>query len=209
MMTALNDTPAAQAYGGLIESLLGISAPVNVTVHNDTTGNPSNDPYEPNNSSLTATPIAPGQSRTAYVDSPADVDWFSVQVTTPGVLTFDLSVPAANDFDMELFGPDAAYIKGSYHDTGVAENITHNATVTGAYYVRVYGYPVGNGSYNPTTPYMLTAGLGSGPITILTPPGRAPASASRPAARPCWPTNGSATAWTFPVRPLPPTPRPS
>jgi len=80
----------AKAYNGA--TLLGTTPTRTVTVNN--TAAPSNDPYEPNNSSGTATPIAPGQIRTAYVDSPADADWFGVQVTTPGVLTFDLSVPA-------------------------------------------------------------------------------------------------------------------
>ncbi len=79
-------------------------------------------------------------------------------------------MPSANDYDLEMFGPTAAYIKGSYNDTGLVENIIHNAIVTGTYYVRVYGYPVGNGSYNDKVPYSLTAGFSSGPVSILTQP---------------------------------------
>lgn len=131
---------------------------------------PCPDPNEPNDSSLTATPLAFGVAANGYVCTATDVDWFRVDVATPGVLTFDLTVPAANDYDLELYGPDAAYITGSYNDTGLAEHITWNATVTGTYYVRVYGYPAGNGSHNATVPYTLTAGFSSGPVTILTPP---------------------------------------
>ena len=157
----------AKAYNGA--TLLGTSAVVNVTVNNAAPPTCS-DPNEPNDSSLTATPISFGVAANGYVCTASDVDWFKVEVAAPGVLTFDLTVPAANDYDIELFGPDYAYIKGSYRDTGLAENITHNAISTGTYYVRVYGYPVGSGSHNTTTPYTLMAGISSGPVTIVTPP---------------------------------------
>jgi hypothetical protein len=157
----------AKAYNGA--TLLGTSAAVNVTVNNAAPPACS-DPNEPNDSSPTATPLSFGIAASGYVCTATDVDWFKVEVATPGVLTFDLTVPAANDYDIELFGPDYAYIKGSYRDTGVAENITHNAISTGTYYVRVYGYPVGNGSHNTTTPYALTVGTASGPVIIVTPP---------------------------------------
>jgi hypothetical protein len=156
----------AKAYNGA--TLLGTSAAVNVTVNNAAPP-PCSDPNEPNNSSPTATPLSVGVAANGYVCTATDVDWFKMEVTMPGVLTFDLTVPVANDYDIELFGPDYLYIKGSYRDTGLAENITHNAISTGTYYVRVYGYPVGNGSHNTTTPYALTASTASGPVTIVTP----------------------------------------
>ena len=157
----------AKAYNGA--ALLGTSAAVNVTVNNAAPP-PCSDPNEPNDSSLTATPLSFGNAANGYVCTATDVDWFKVEVATPGVLTFNLTVPAANDYDIELFGPDYAYIKGSYRDTGLAESFTHNAISTGTYYVRVYGYPVGNGSHNTTEPYTLTVGIASGPVTIVTPP---------------------------------------
>ena len=157
----------AKAYNGV--TLLGTSATLNVTVNNAAPPACS-DPNEPNDSSPTATPLAFGVAANGYVCTATDVDWFKVVVAAPGVLTFDLTVPAANDYDIELYGPDYAYIRGSYRDTGLEENITHNATSIGTYYVRVYGYPVGNGSHNAAVSYTLTAGLVSGPVTILTPP---------------------------------------
>src|SRR5262249_22690518 len=126
------------------------------------------DPNEPNDSSPTATSLPFGVTTNGYVCTATDVDWFKVVVAAPGVLTFNLTVPVANDYDIELFGPDYAYIKGSYRDGDLAENITHNATVTGTYWVRIYGYPVGNGSHNAAVPYTLTAGIISGPVTIVT-----------------------------------------
>jgi len=157
----------AKAYNGV--ALLGTSAAVNVTVNNAAPPT-CTDSNEPNDSSPTATPLSFGVTANGYVCTATDVDWFKVEVATPGVLTFDLTVPAANDYDIELFGPDYAYIKGSYRDTGLAENITHDATSTGTYFVRVYGYPIGNGSHNAAVPYALTAGVVSGPVAILTPP---------------------------------------
>ena len=128
-----------------------------------------NDTNEPNNSSLTATPLAMSVAANGYVCTATDVDWFKVVISSPGLLRLDLAVPAANDYDLELFGPDTGYIAGSYNNAGLPENITHNAVVTGTYYVRVYGYPVGNGSFNPGTPFMLTANSNSGAIAITSP----------------------------------------
>lgn len=128
----------------------------------------SNDPYEPNNSSATATPLASGVSRTAYVDSPADVDWFKVDVSTGGSLTFSLTVPSNSDYDLELYGPDNAFLLGSYQGTGQAENIAYATSVTGTYYGRVYGYPAGNGSFNTATPYSLAYTFNTTPVTLPT-----------------------------------------
>ncbi|MFA5263840.1 MAG: Ig-like domain-containing protein [Opitutaceae bacterium] len=148
-------TLLTKAYAGLLGNLLGISAPVSVTVNN-VSPPPSSDG---NDSSLTATLLTTGQTATGYLSTSTDVDWFKVEVTTPGTLTFNLTVPADKDYDLELFGPDATYIKGSYSDTGVAESINYNAPTAGTYYVQVYGYPVGNGSFSETAPYSLTVNV--------------------------------------------------
>ncbi len=154
-------TLTAKAFNGT--TLLGTGAAVNVTVNNAATP-PCSDLNEPNNSSLTATPLVFGVAANGYVWTATDADWFRVDVTTPGVLTFNLTVPATNDYDLELFGPNAAYIKGSYRDTGLSEIITHNAAISGTYWVRVYGYPLGNGSHNTTVPFALCGNLQQQPI---------------------------------------------
>ncbi len=107
-------------------------------------------------SSAQAYELTLGTPVTGLISSPTDVDWFKVEVTTPGTINFALTVPADKDYDLELFGPDGAYIKGSYNGTGAAESITYTATTIGTYYVRVYGYPVGNGSFSTTESYNLS-----------------------------------------------------
>ena len=115
------------------------------------------DGFEPNNSSSQATLLNLGASVQARIHSAFDVDWFKVRVPTGGTLSFNLSVPAANDYDLELYGPDATLVKGSYQSTSLNESIAYNATDIGTYSVRVYGYPIGNGSFNISTPYSLSA----------------------------------------------------
>lgn len=72
----------------------------------------------------------------------------NLQITT--------SVPSTNDYDIELYGPSGAFVKGSYKGIGQRESITYTATTTGTYYVKIYGYPIGSESYNTTSSYTLT-----------------------------------------------------
>jgi len=137
-----------------------ISNPATLTVL-ATAPTEGSDPYEPNDTSTQATPLTPGTPLTAYISSPTDVDWYKVNVTTPGTLTFNLTVPPDKDYDLEFYGPDGTFIAGSYNPTGVAEGISYNAMTTGTYYVRVYGYPIGNGAFSTTEGYMLGAGFNS------------------------------------------------
>jgi hypothetical protein len=153
----------AKAYNGA--TLIGTTSAVTVTVNNSTpaAGDDSN------NTSTTATLLTFGQAMTGYISTPTDVDWFKVSITTPGTLTYNLTVPADKDFDLELYGPDGSYITGSYNDTGIAESIIYNVVTTGTYYVRVYGYPIGNGAYSMTESYTLNASFASGTSSITTP----------------------------------------
>src|ERR1043166_8544358 len=66
---------------------------------------PCLDITEPNDSSTNATPLTLDQSTNAFICSSTDVDWFKLSVAEPGTLTFNLSVPAENDYDLELFEP--------------------------------------------------------------------------------------------------------
>ncbi len=129
-----------------------------------------------NNTSANATPINLGDSVQAYIATPSDVDWFKVTVTTSGQLNVNLTVPAGLDYDLELYGPDGLWKGGSYNAAGVAESISCPATVAGTYYFRVYGYPIGNGSFSTTEAYTLQTGFTSGDITI----GSQPQAASVP-----------------------------
>lgn len=166
-------TLSAKAYNGA--AILGTSSTVTVTVNNAATFSDF-DEHEPNDSSLKSTTLVSGNAASGRVSSPTDVDWFKIEVTTPGVLAFNLTVPVGKDYDLELFGPDAAYIKGSYGDTGVAESISYNAATTGTYYVRVYGYPVGNGSFSASQGYSLLPAISVGAQLTFTPLGVVPGS---------------------------------
>ena len=116
-----------------------------------------NDSNEPNNNSLTGTWLPLGTNINGYICTPTDVDWFRIPVTSAGVITVSLAVPAGLDFDLELYGPDSAWKAGSYHGPGISENITLTNSTTGIYYARVYGYPIGNGSHSTTNAYTIAA----------------------------------------------------
>jgi hypothetical protein len=117
------------------------------------------DTGEPNDSSLTGTPLPMGSSRNGYISSPTDVDWFKVVVDKTGLLTVALTVPSGMDYDLEIYGPDYLWESGSYGLAGQNERIDISLLQTGTYYVRVYGYPVGAGAYDENRPYQISAGL--------------------------------------------------
>jgi hypothetical protein len=148
----------AKAYNG--SGLLGTSVQVQVTVNNAQSGS-CLDTNEPNNSSLSATLLPLGTTNWGYVCTPSDVDWFKILVSQSGMLTVTLSVPAGNDFDLEMYGPDATWVAGSYNPAGQNERIDYPASQAGTYYVRTYGYPIGHGSYSTNQPYQIAASLGA------------------------------------------------
>jgi hypothetical protein len=151
-------TLTANAYD-VLGTLLGVSAPVTVTVNNGS-GSPGGlDPFEPNDSSTQAALLGLPTNVQAYISSPTDVDWFKVNVTNFGVLQLNLSVPAGEDFDLELYGPNGLWLIGSYNPAGFAESIQQTVTTLGTYYFRVYGYPLGAGAYSPSSAYTLSTGF--------------------------------------------------
>ncbi len=94
---------SAKSYSGT--TLLATSAKVTVTVNNSSTP-PIGclDTNEPNDSSLAATPLVPGANVNGYICSAKDVDWFKVTAANAGTLTLNLTVPAQNDYDLEIWG---------------------------------------------------------------------------------------------------------
>lgn len=113
--------------------------------------------------SFAATPLVMGDPTQGRIDSPTDLDWFSVEMPNPGTLSATLAVPAGKDYDLELFGPSGAYIKGSYAAAGVMENLSHAVTTAGRYYFRILGYPFGHGAFDTVEPYTLTCTMRPGP----------------------------------------------
>lgn len=159
--TAVDDDGAhtiiANVYIG--NTLTGTSPGQSVTVNNGG-ANICGDPNEPNNSSLTATPMALNSNNTnGIICTPTDVDWFKVNVTNAGLLQITLQVPAGEDYDLELYGPDNTWLAGSYNGAGIPESIQYDAAELGTYYFRVYGYPLGAGDFNPTAQYIVSNSL--------------------------------------------------
>ncbi|MBI4327336.1 MAG: hypothetical protein HY674_19045 [Chloroflexi bacterium] len=156
--TTLDDngshTLTAKAFNS--STLLGTSAARTVTINNATVPT-CNDAGEPNNSSLSATPLAFGTQTSGFICTSSDVDWFKISISTPSILQISLTVPAGLDYDLELYGPDARWIAGSYQEAGTNEVIEQLAVTPGSYYFRVYGHPVGRGSSSGTAPYQIVA----------------------------------------------------
>jgi len=149
------------------------------------------DPYEPNDSSSTASPLVSGSSYAGKICTGADVDWFRATITSPGTLSFSLTVPAGKDYDLEFYGPSGSYIKGSYNSAGVSESLTYQASVTGTYYVRVYAYQ--GLAFDTANPYTLTYGFSSGE-TVFTPTAPSGSSSGYTGSSYTYSTGGSASS---------------
>jgi hypothetical protein len=159
----------AKAYNG--STLVGTSGATVVTVNNASLPSADIDSFEPNDSSTTATVLNFGQTAEGRISSSTDVDWFKIQVSAPGILNFNLGIPPGVDYDIELYGgANPVFLAGSYNGLGLGESLTYHAATAGSYYVRIYGYPFGSGSFSATFAYALTATTTSGAITLTTPP---------------------------------------
>jgi|GEM_PF-5923338 len=136
------------------------------------------DSFEPNDSSPQAAgPLVAGDTIEARISDPADVDWFQVVLAHPEQIVFDLEVPPGADFDLEVYGPDGLYIAGSYQGRSAHESLLINAVSPGVYLVRIYGYPIGRGSFDPMNSYQLSYSPPASSLEFVS----APANASVPA----------------------------
>jgi hypothetical protein len=126
---------------------------------------PPTDANEPNDSSLTATPVTPGTLSEGLISHPGDVDWFTVPVTAGENLVITLQVPSGVDYDLELYDSSTNWAAGSYLTTGLTEGIAYSAPSAGTVWVRVLGYPTGGSSFDPQRPYVLHLGTLNGEFT--------------------------------------------
>jgi hypothetical protein len=110
------------------------------------------DPFEPDDSSLTATDTG-SSPFTAYgrsLCSDSDVDWYERELSAGDLLIVDTYFEdAAGDIDIELYGPpSAAWIWGAYSETD-DEVLLWSIADTGTHWIRVIFYadvaPTGNG----------------------------------------------------------------
>ncbi len=111
------------------------------------------DSYEPNdNYSDAYGPLSSGSSYSGKICSGNDTDWFKINITDMGNISLSLTVPSSNDYELELYNPSNTKVASSANGTGSSESISYDATTTGNYYIKIYGY---NGSYNTSNSYTL------------------------------------------------------
>lgn len=81
----------------------------------------------------------------------ADEDWFSFDEASGQTIQVRLmNLPA--DYDVELYYQNGARVAQSATDGTAAENISYTTTVSGRWYVRVFGY---QGAASDSAPYRL------------------------------------------------------
>jgi hypothetical protein len=95
------------------------------------------DPYESNNSSTTATTMAPNSTLTAKICGQTDVDWYRVTLSSTTNLRFTLSELPAN-YNLELY-INGTFVTGSYQTGTTNDVIVRNNQAAGTLFYRVYG----------------------------------------------------------------------
>ena len=120
-----------------------------------------NDVYETNNVSSQAKTISIGNTISAGISSPNDVDWF--KVTTPNNSNTNLEVTLSNlsaDYDLYVYNKSLRLV-GSSANTGTANEVVicNSNARKATYYIKVVGK---NGAYNTSQCYNLLAQVSSG-----------------------------------------------
>lgn len=106
---------------------------------------PLDDAHEDNDTRATATPLTAGIALDGVT---CDDDWFSLPVKVGETVTADATFShAGGDVDIALYDPAGTFVASS---TSVTDNesVSHFATTTGTYAVRVYGYNGAQNSYS-------------------------------------------------------------
>ncbi|MDW8157637.1 MAG: fibronectin type III domain-containing protein [Bacteroidia bacterium] len=120
------------------------------------------DPNENNNTSASATTLAPNTSKQGRICPAGDVDWFKVTISTPSNITVTLTnLPA--DYNLELY-VNGTYSQGSYASGISNETITITNAAPGTYHFRVYGQ---NSAFNNASDYTITATVTTQPACAI------------------------------------------
>lgn len=120
---------------------------------------PSNDTYEPNNSTSAAYgPITSGTVYDSYIYSSSDTDYYYFNTTAAGSITVSLT-NLPKDYDVYLLNSSGTTVAKSENGSTSSESISYSSTAAGKYYVKVAGY---SGAYSTTTAYALKATYPSG-----------------------------------------------
>ncbi|MBL4931964.1 M4 family metallopeptidase [Clostridium paridis] len=118
------------------------------------------DPYEPNDSIVTAYPINMGTSYNSYISTSSDEDYYKFNVNTVGNIRISMA-NLPQDYDLELYDANGSLVGYSTGSGTANEVINYNATNTGTYYIHVYSYS----GYSTSQKYSLIV---SRPVTGIT-----------------------------------------
>lgn len=120
---------------------------------------PCTDPYEPNESIDRAYgPILSGSSYHGRICNSSDVDFFKIELASPGRISTTLDVPRNKDYDLRLYDPSRSLIISTFYVKDV-DHIDYNAAIKGTYYIEVLSHA---GDYDEILTYSL---LGTWPTT--------------------------------------------
>jgi hypothetical protein len=123
---------------------------------------PSNDTYEPNNSTSAAYgPITSGTAYNSYIYSSTDTDYYYFNTTAAGTITISLT-NLPKDYDLYLLNSSGTTVAKSEYGSTTSESISYSSTAAGKYFVKVMGY---SGAFSTSTAYALKATYPSGTST--------------------------------------------
>ena len=117
---------------------------------------------ESNNTDKTAnTGVCPGVAVSGAINSSTDLDWYKIEVTSPGTISINLAHDSGIDLDWYLYKSTGSYV--AYRSTASnPETGSFNATTTGTYYIRIKNYS-GQGRYTLTANFPGAGGGGTIP----------------------------------------------
>lgn len=98
------------------------------------------DPYEPNNTIETASPITYDQNLSANIGAADDVDWYQVDLTAGTDVAFLLkNIPNGTDYDLYAFDPELNYA-ASENVGNTDEKLYLDIQTSGTWYIAVIPY---------------------------------------------------------------------
>jgi Zn-dependent metalloprotease/uncharacterized protein YjdB len=112
------------------------------------------DPYEPNDTFQSASPIRFGTKYQSYISRDYDFDYYKLNVSNAGSINIVLSDLPYN-YVLELYNANGEMLKYSDNYGTTSEYINFYAYETGNYYIKVYRYQYS--SFSTTQKYSLTA----------------------------------------------------
>ena len=121
------------------------------------------DAFESNNTRQTAATISTGTDIKAEISSSTDIDWYKFSTTSsaPNIEANLSSLPA--DYDLYLLSSTGTLLGSSKNRGTTSEQIKHNTTSAGSYYLKVLGY---KGASSNTQCYVLNVSVSSNPFRL-------------------------------------------